>query len=253
LEPVLYAKYDGKFPSDCTELKWRFVGIAENVGHSMTYKILTEDDKIIHQAVARSARKGGGFANKRADREAPKRDPTSKVTPITVNEDKDEESNEEGDSAFIKSINEEIVKSLHKDRVNRGELLPTIDSTGLLGRTFIPDLDKEGEQTQARVEGVNLMNQQTADGKEELYKFRCKVGEKTFEHIMTYNKMLECCNCNLDKDNMYQIEAIIGHKKDSKAKGGYQLHVRWASGETTWQDVSPLYTRTIPHRSPYMP
>jgi hypothetical protein len=85
------------------------------------------------------------------------------------------------------------------------------------------------------------MNQQTADGKEELYKFRCKVGEKTFEHIMTYNKMLEWHNRDLDKDDMYQIEAIIGHKKDSKAKGGYQLHVKWSSGETTWQDVTPLY------------
>jgi hypothetical protein len=31
-EPVLYAKYNGKFPSDSTELKRRFVGIAENVG-----------------------------------------------------------------------------------------------------------------------------------------------------------------------------------------------------------------------------
>jgi hypothetical protein len=218
---VLYAKYDGKFPSDSTELKGRFVGIAENVGHSMTYKILTEDDKIIHRAVARSALKGGGFANKRADKEAPKRDPTSRVTPVTVNEDDDEESNEEEESNFIKTIDEEIVKTLHKDRVNGGELLPTIDSTGLLGRTFIPEPDKEGEQTRARVEGVNLMNQQTADRKEELYKFRCKVGEKTFEHIMTYNKMLEWCDRDLDKDNMYQIKAIIGHKKDSKAKGGY--------------------------------
>jgi hypothetical protein len=54
-EPVLYAKYDGKFPSDSTELKGRFVGIAEKVGHLMTYKILTEDDKIIHRAVARLA------------------------------------------------------------------------------------------------------------------------------------------------------------------------------------------------------
>jgi hypothetical protein len=200
----------------------------------MTYKILTEDDKIIHRAVARSALKGGGFANKRADKEAPKRDPTSRVTPVTVDEDNDKESDEEAESTFIKSIDEEIVKSLHEDRVNCGELLPTIDSTGLLGRTFIPDPDKEGEQTQAKVEGVNLMNQQTADGKEGLNKFCCKVGEKTFEHIMAYNKMLEWCNRDLDKDDMYQVEAIIGHKKNAKAKGGYQLHVRWASGDTTW-------------------
>jgi hypothetical protein len=130
------------------------VGIAKNIGHSMTYKVLTEDDKIIHRTVARSALKGGGFANKRADKEAPKRDPTSRVTPITVNEDNDKGSDNEGESTFIKLINKEIVKSLHKDRVNQGELLPTIDSTGILGRTFIPDPDKEGEQTQARVKGL---------------------------------------------------------------------------------------------------
>jgi hypothetical protein len=146
-EPVLYAKYNGKFPSDSTEPKGRFVGIAKNVGPSMTYKILTEDNKIIHRAVARSALKGGGFANKRADKEAPKRDPTSRVTLVTINKDNDKGSNKEAESTFIKSINEEIVKSLHEDRVNRGELLPTINSTGLLGRTFIPDPDKEGEQT----------------------------------------------------------------------------------------------------------
>jgi hypothetical protein len=61
----------------------------------------------------------------------------------------------EEESTFIKTINKEIVKSLHEDRVNRGELLPTIDSTGLLGRTFIPEPDEEGEQTQARVKGVD--------------------------------------------------------------------------------------------------
>ncbi|MCA1807790.1 MAG: hypothetical protein LC687_08095, partial [Actinobacteria bacterium] len=56
-EPVLYAKYDGKFPSDGTELLGRFVGISENVGHSMTYLILTEEMKIISRAVARTALK----------------------------------------------------------------------------------------------------------------------------------------------------------------------------------------------------
>ena len=246
-EPVLYAKYDGKFPSDTTELMGRFVGIAENVGHSMTYKILTEEGRIIHRAVARSATKEGGFENKRAKAAAPKRSPKTAQGPVTVDEedsDDDESENGEpanGESDFIKSINDDILKSVHEDRVNRGESLPTIDSTGLLGRTFIPNPDENGEQTRARVEGVDLMNKQTADGKEELYKFRCKVGEKTFEHILTYNKMLEWCDRDLDKDDMYRIESITGHKKDSKASGGYKMKVQWASGEVTWQDLSPLF------------
>ena len=47
-EPVYYAKYDAKFPADSTEVLGRFVGIAENVGSAMTFKILLEEGKIIH-------------------------------------------------------------------------------------------------------------------------------------------------------------------------------------------------------------
>ena len=54
---MYYKKYDGKFPKDSDESVGRFVGISENVGHSMTYKILTADGKVISRAVARTARK----------------------------------------------------------------------------------------------------------------------------------------------------------------------------------------------------
>ena len=42
-QPVYYKVDDSNFPSDTTEKSGRFVGIAENVGHAMTYKILTDD------------------------------------------------------------------------------------------------------------------------------------------------------------------------------------------------------------------
>jgi len=208
---VLYAKYDAKFPSDSTELLGRFVGIAENVGHSMTYKILTEDDKIIYRAVARTARKTGGFENVQAKDSAPQSYPRTKVVTVEDGESDDEEEEKEEESSFVKKAKEDILKSVHEDRVNKGELLPTIDSTGLLGRTFIPDPDENGEQKRAKLEAVELTGNQTADGKEEIYKFRARVGDKTFEHIMTYNKMLEWCDRDLDKDDMYRIEAVIGH------------------------------------------
>jgi hypothetical protein len=69
-EPVYYAKYDAKFPADSTEALRMFVGIAENVGNAMTFKILTADGKIIHRSVVRSALKGGAFTNVRANSEA---------------------------------------------------------------------------------------------------------------------------------------------------------------------------------------
>ena len=34
---------------------------------------------------------------------------------------------------------------------------------------------------------------------------------------MTYNKMLEWCNRDLDKDDFFKIEGITGHRKDKSA------------------------------------
>ncbi len=50
-QPVYYKVDDSNFPSDTTEKSGRFVGIAENVGHAMTYKILTDDT---HKVICRS-------------------------------------------------------------------------------------------------------------------------------------------------------------------------------------------------------
>ena len=50
-EPVYYKNYDSSFPSKNTKKRGRFVGVAENVGHFMTFRILTKDSsRIIHQA-----------------------------------------------------------------------------------------------------------------------------------------------------------------------------------------------------------
>jgi hypothetical protein len=65
-EPVYYTKYDGKFPADSTEELGRFVGIGKHVGHAMTFKILTKDNKVIHRSVVRSATGTGAFVNQKA-------------------------------------------------------------------------------------------------------------------------------------------------------------------------------------------
>ena len=55
-QPVYYKLDDSDFPSDSTELRGRFVGIAEHVGHAMTFKILTDDtSKIIFRSNVRPA------------------------------------------------------------------------------------------------------------------------------------------------------------------------------------------------------
>ena len=55
-EEVYYRHDDSDFPSETREGHGHFVGIAENVGHAMTYKILTSDtNKIICRSSVRPA------------------------------------------------------------------------------------------------------------------------------------------------------------------------------------------------------
>jgi hypothetical protein len=56
-EPVYYHDDDSPFPSTSKECHGRWVGISENVGNFMTFKILTNDThKVIYHSNLRLAR-----------------------------------------------------------------------------------------------------------------------------------------------------------------------------------------------------
>jgi hypothetical protein len=104
------------FPSDSHEKCGHFIGISESVGHSMTFKILTDDTlKVIHRSNVRLA------LNPHAK--------NLQLDPL-----------EPGDIATP------IVKSCH-DSADDGEILPqmpAIDPSELIGHTFL--MDKEDGQ-----------------------------------------------------------------------------------------------------------
>ena len=53
----------------------RFVGTSDNVGHAITFKILTESKRVIYRSVVRSGAGKGAFVNLRANRKAPRMAP----------------------------------------------------------------------------------------------------------------------------------------------------------------------------------
>jgi hypothetical protein len=130
---VYYAKYDGKFPADSTEELGHFVGIGKHVGHAMTFKILTGDDKVIHRSIVRSATRAGAFINQKANMavEKPEHNPPTVQLP---------------DDTFYSETKEDIIRARQEDASLRGEAIPIIDTTNLLGRTFINDPDIAGTQ-----------------------------------------------------------------------------------------------------------
>ena len=55
-EPVCYKLNESQFPSNTREGRGHFVGISENVGHVMTFEVLSDDTKrVIHRSVLHSA------------------------------------------------------------------------------------------------------------------------------------------------------------------------------------------------------
>ena len=53
-EPVHCAVDERHWPCDTREALGRFVRMSDNVGHAITFKILTESKKVIYRSVVRS-------------------------------------------------------------------------------------------------------------------------------------------------------------------------------------------------------
>ena len=144
----------------------------------------------------------------------------------TVDDDDDDKgANEEAtaDDAFTKGIKKDILRSAREEAIRNGEPLPTIDTSDLLNRTFINNPDKEGVQVRVKIEDISATDNRTTDGQKQLFCFRCKIGEDTFEEIMTYNKMLEWCECNQDKDDFFKVKEILNHRKNKESTRGYDV------------------------------
>ena len=53
--------------------------------------------------------------------------------------------------------------------------------------------------------------------------------------------MLEWCERDLDKDGYFQIEGIVGHRKEKDAGRGYLVHIKWGDGTSTWNDLGTTF------------
>ena len=183
------------------------------------------------------------------------------LTPTTVQEDDEPETREQDDlptslqdekdilelfpGGFVPSADNigehyRVLHSFTEAHNHEGRPMPTIDVGSLRGRTFISNPDSEGEQHRSKVIGIEPIGEETADGREALYKFKCSVKDKVFEEVITYNQMLEWCNRDMDRNDMYRFNAILDHKWDGKTRTWWVL-VEWDSGEVTWNTLNDTW------------
>jgi len=210
-EPVYYKVDDSSFPSDSTEKLGWFVGIAEHVGHALTFKVLTKDtQKIIFRSRIRSAV-----------------DETSKNL-CAENDDP--------------SSPPEVLKS--KCAHDSGEAtMATYDPSELIGCTFLklPEDDDQG----FRAKIVEVIEERDWDlaGKPENIKFCCSVSDNEYEEIVSYNEIIN----HIEKDEqdlgLWKFTSLTAHqgplsKSDAAYKGSrFNVLVNWETGESTYEPL----------------
>ena len=114
-------------------------------------------------------------------------------------------------------------------------------TSNLLKITFINNPDKNEEQVWARIEQIDPLGNTTPSVEQELFQFHTKVGERTFEDIVTYDMMLAWCNMDLDKDDFSRIEGNMGHQKEKDAGRGCVALVQWADGTASWNNLGKTF------------
>jgi len=90
---------------------------------------------------------------------------------------------------------------------------PTIDSSGLIGRTFLKPKEPDGTRLRATI--VSLVDDIDKDlaRQPELARFRCLVGDQQVEEIIAYDQIGESIEQETElEEGTWKYRAIIGHQ-----------------------------------------
>jgi hypothetical protein len=204
-EPVY--NYDPMVPFPASkECLGHFVGIAENVGDTMTFRVLTDTtQEVIARSTIRSATVGA-TVNKRL--------PTQK---IEEGDDLDQERtrNKGQWQEFVKSTNDTLL----------GGQAPIIDPAPLIGVSYV------GEHR-----GVPMKKTVTAycEDTDEFTVERVEGGTD----LISYNQMLDVYNREDDpEEKLWTFKEIINHRTH---KGKQQVEVQCSNGEGSWEPVGVI-------------
>ena len=219
-EKVFYKTEEPSFPSTSPESLGRFVGIAEHVGHAMTYKILTSDtNKIICRSELRPAQSPN--------------DPNIRLDPP--------DGEILNTSRVIKSKTDDIIPE-NVPESSEPDVLTDIDD--LVGRTFLLEANEEGETHRARIVELIDDHQHKTNNNSEFAKFRVSINNEQYEDIMAYNEVMAHLEADEQNPIVWRFKRITSHQgplrpEDPAYKGSsYNVMIEWENGETTAEPLT---------------
>ena len=227
-EPVYYKLDDNDFPSDSREKRGHFVGIAEHVGHAMTFKILTDDTrKVIYRSNVRSAL-----------------DPRSRNLRMDLLHEKPPEK-------FIKSRHDTADPPVDANGETKGDPpnlgMPVFHPSDLIGRTFLKDPDEDGQRFRARI--VRMIEDHDSDIEENptRVKFVCSVSDDDLEEIIAYNEILDYIQKDDDDGEIvWKFRRITAHEGPLKPNhpnwknSTWNVMIEWENGEITSEPLTVI-------------
>ena len=216
---MYYKLDDSDFPSESTEGRGQWVGIAEHVGHAMTYKILTDDTKkVIYRSNVRSA-----------------------LTKSDRNKCVDLLGGEEATPTIKSSCDEDD---------SQRKPMPIFEPTDLVGRIFLMDPSDNGEQYRAKIlEAIVEDKEQLAKHPDHI-KFLCSVNDEMYEEVLSYNEILDYINKQEEEAGeqaiVWKFKRVAAHqgplrKGDPGYNGSkYNVLIEWEDGEQTYEPLDTI-------------
>ena len=235
-QPVYYATHDQSFPSTSEERPAYWVGFAEHVGDTMTYKLLdTSSRKIIYRAAVRPHTSAS---------------PNLRFPPFG-GELPSSKQNENQEISPIKTIPTIFLKSRHDDDPNVRKPMPNFNPDDLLNRTFLLPPNEKGERFRAKITQKIIETLDKEDNERaEKINFLLDIGNGKAQEIISYNQILEhlenAKNEDTEISEYFKFRAITGHEgplspTDKNWKGSkYNVKVEWETGEVTYEPLSMI-------------
>jgi hypothetical protein len=190
-KPVYYLVDETTFPSKSKELHGRWVGVSENVGHFMTYKILTDNTRqIIHHSNIHSV----------ADPNARNLclDPLNEEPPEVIwSLRKASPALDDGEDFSLQSMEP---TDENPERPSTGDDRVIVDPQELLGRTFLMDTQEDGQRFRACIVECISNHESNIRRSDDHVKFWISVNEDEYEEIITYNEVMDFIEKNQEND-----------------------------------------------------